>query len=113
MRIAPISAVMLTIVLSVSLAAQTVPVADQVDPARVYGNMIRTAERDIVSLADAMPENKYGFAPSADYFRSGASTEFKGVRTFASRSLMLPHRTTSICKRWGSRRTRMLPQSRS
>ena len=83
MRIAPIAVAMLAIVLPVSLAAQTSPAPDQVDPARVYGNMIRTAERDIVSLADAMPEDKYGFAPSADYFRSGASTEFKGVRTFA------------------------------
>jgi hypothetical protein len=57
--------------------------SDQVDPARVYGNMIRTAERAIVGLADAMPEGKYGFAPSAELFSNGQGTEFKGVRTFA------------------------------
>src|ERR1017187_1911131 len=35
------------------------------------GNM----EREFVSAAEAMPEDKYGFAPT--------SGEFKGVRTFA------------------------------
>jgi len=49
----------------------------------VYGNMIRTAEKDIVSLAEAMPEEKYSFAPNADIFRTGQSTDFKSVRTFA------------------------------
>jgi uncharacterized damage-inducible protein DinB len=45
--------------------------------------MIRTAEKDIVSLAEAMPEEKYGFAPGAGLFAAGQSAEFKGVRTFA------------------------------
>jgi hypothetical protein len=59
-------------------AAETV----QVSPAQVYGNMIRTAERDAVGLAEAMPEDKYNFAPSQDVFKPGQTTEFKGVRTF-------------------------------
>jgi uncharacterized damage-inducible protein DinB len=54
----------------------------QVDPARIYGNMIRTAERDVVSLAEAMPDEKYSFAPAAGLFAVGQSTDFKGVRTF-------------------------------
>jgi uncharacterized damage-inducible protein DinB len=71
-----------------SIAAQTAatPATDapaNVDPARIYGNMIRTAERDIVSLAEAMPAEKYSFAPAAELFAAGQSTEFKGVRTFA------------------------------
>jgi uncharacterized damage-inducible protein DinB len=67
-----------------SVAAQTAaePPA-QVDPAKVYGNMIRTAERDVVGLAEAMPEEKYSFAPAAELFAAGQSTDFKGVRTFA------------------------------
>ena len=55
--------------------------AVQVNPAQVYGNMIRTAERDAVGLAEAMPEDKYNFAPSQDLFKA-ETTEFKGVRTF-------------------------------
>lgn len=75
-------------ILPIPVLAQSAPSpsstpSDQVDPARVYGNMIRTAEREIVGLADAMPEEKYSFAPSAAFFSNGQGTEFKGVRTFA------------------------------
>ncbi len=42
---------------------------------RVLDNSVRGVEREIVSLAEAMPAEKYGFAPS--------NGEFSGVRTFA------------------------------
>ena len=85
MKITRFGALLLALTLPMSIAAQTAatdaPV--NVDPARVYGNMIRTAERAIVGLAEAMPEEKYSFAPAAGVFAAGQSTEFKGVRTFA------------------------------
>lgn len=65
-----------------ALAQAAATEAVQVDPAKVYGNMIRTAERAVVGLAEAMPEEKYNFAPAAELFRSGQNTEFKTVRTF-------------------------------
>jgi len=64
-------------------STQSAEASAQVDPAKVYGNMIRTAERAIIGLAEAMPEEKYTFAPAAGLFAAGQSTEFKGVRTFA------------------------------
>jgi len=64
--------------MAVAQAAEAV----QVNPAQVYGNMVRVAERDSVGLAEAMPEDKYNFAPSQDLFKAGQTTEFKGVRTF-------------------------------
>ncbi len=42
---------------------------------RVLNNQLRGAETEFVEAADAMPEDKYSFAP--------AQGEFKGVRTFA------------------------------
>ncbi len=42
---------------------------------QVLDLMVTNAEREIVPAADAMPEDKYSFAP--------AGGEFKGVRTFA------------------------------
>ena len=42
---------------------------------QVLDGSARNMEREFVSAAEAMPEEKYGFAPS--------SGEFKGVRTFA------------------------------
>jgi uncharacterized damage-inducible protein DinB len=43
--------------------------------ARLYDSQVTGAERDIVPLAEAMPADKYNFAPTQG--------EFKGVRTFA------------------------------
>jgi uncharacterized damage-inducible protein DinB len=42
---------------------------------QVLDAMVTNAEREIVPAADAMPEDKYSFAPTGG--------EFKGVRTFA------------------------------
>jgi uncharacterized damage-inducible protein DinB len=43
--------------------------------ARLYEGQVTAIERDIVPLAEAMPADKFDFAPSQG--------EFKGVRTFA------------------------------
>lgn len=45
-------------------------------PAQVYGKLLAGMEKEFVDAAEAMPEDKYDFAPSAG--------EFKGVRTFGS-----------------------------
>ena len=42
--------------------------------AETYDSDLKSAEREIVSLAEAMPADKYNFAPTAG--------EFSGVRTF-------------------------------
>src|SRR5580700_8270147 len=41
----------------------------------VLSNTVKNLEHDLVPAAEAMPEEKFGFAPS--------NGEFKGVRTFA------------------------------
>lgn len=46
--------------------------------ARLYDNQVRGVERQLVSLAEAMPAEKYGFAP-----KDGA---FDTVRTFAQQA---------------------------
>jgi hypothetical protein len=43
--------------------------------AKMYDGQIKSAEGEIVALAEAMPAGKYDFAPTAG--------SFKGVRTFA------------------------------
>jgi len=57
-------------------------VTTQMDPAKALDKMLTGVEKEFVGLAEAMPADKYNFAPSADYFKPGATTEFKGVRTF-------------------------------
>ena len=46
-------------------------------PSQVYGKLLGMLEKEFVGLAEAMPEDKYNFAPSA------SMGEYKGVRTFA------------------------------
>lgn len=48
-----------------------------IPPAQAYGKLLTGLEQEFVGVAEAMPEDKYNFAPSA------AQGEFKGVRTFA------------------------------
>jgi uncharacterized damage-inducible protein DinB len=49
--------------------------APQAGMGKVLDGQLRSAEREIVSLAEAMPADKYGFRPTAG--------EFKNVRTFS------------------------------
>ncbi len=48
-----------------------------IPPAEVYGKLLTQMEGEFVSAAEAMPEDKYNFAPPV------SAGEFKGVRTFA------------------------------
>jgi len=48
-----------------------------VSPAQTYAKLLAGMEQEFVSAAEAMPEDKYNFAPPATL------GEFKGVRTFA------------------------------
>jgi hypothetical protein len=49
-----------------------------VPPSQVYGKLLSILEKEFVSAAEAMPEDKFDFAPPT------TMGEFKGVRTFAS-----------------------------
>jgi hypothetical protein len=53
-------------------------VGTPVSPAEVYGKLLSGMEQEFVSAAEAMPEDKYDFAPPA------TAGDFKGVRSFGS-----------------------------
>lgn len=58
-------------------AAPEKPAAGSVQaPSKVYGRLLGLLEMEFVSAAEAMPEDKFDFAPPA------TAGEFKGVRTF-------------------------------
>jgi len=52
------------------------PVGTAVPPAQIYGKLLGMLESEFVGAAEAMPEDKYSFAPTA------AIGEFKDVRSF-------------------------------
>ena len=64
------------VVLSLFLLALAMPLLAQTQPtpADVANNQLTGMESEFVPLAEAMPDDKYSFAPT--------SGEFKGVRTF-------------------------------
>lgn len=67
----PIAAIA-TFAITTMLAASAY--AAQASPGQVFGKLISGQAEEVVSAAEAMPADKYDFAPT--------SGEFKGVRTF-------------------------------
>jgi uncharacterized damage-inducible protein DinB len=63
------------LLLAVGAAQSTQPKDEHRSVAQVLDSSAGNMEREIVSAAEAMPEDKYGYAPTTG--------EFKGVRTFA------------------------------
>jgi uncharacterized damage-inducible protein DinB len=65
---------------SIALAQAPAPakpaVGTVVSPAQTYGSVLSTMEKQFVSAAEAMPEDKFNFAPAP------TMGEFKGVRSF-------------------------------
>ena len=52
------------------------PVGKLMTPAETYGKLLSGMEKEFVDAAEAMPEDKYDFAPTTG--------EFKGVRSFGA-----------------------------
>jgi hypothetical protein len=71
-----VSLAVISLVCFASLAfTQQQPPKPPTSPGEVFDRNLKNLESEFVSAAEAMPEDKYDFAPS--------SGEFKGVRTFA------------------------------
>ena len=54
-----------------------------IEPAKTFDDMLTSFEKQVTNTAKAMPAEKYSFAPGAEIFKPGQSTDYKGVRTFA------------------------------
>jgi uncharacterized damage-inducible protein DinB len=63
-----------------AFAQETAPakpaVGTQMTPSATYGKLLSGVEKEFVDAAEAMPEDKFNFAPPA------AAGDFKGVRSF-------------------------------
>ncbi|MGD0893342.1 MAG: DinB family protein [Terracidiphilus sp.] len=65
-----------TLALAQAAAPAKPAVGSLVSPSATYGKLLSGMEQEFVSAAEAMPEDKYDFAPPT------SAGEFKGVRTF-------------------------------
>ncbi len=53
-----------------------------IDPAKSMDGVLSAIEKDIVALAEAMPTDKYDFAPKNSDFAGTLKPDYTGVRTF-------------------------------
>lgn len=65
-----------------SAPATTTASATVIDPAKSLDVTLSAIEKDIVSLAEAMPADKYTFAPTNADFAPTLKPDYTGVRTF-------------------------------
>ncbi|HTV66021.1 MAG TPA: DinB family protein [Bryocella sp.] len=65
----------------------------QANPADVYEHLLSIMEKQIVPAADAMPADKYNFAPTQG--------DFKGVRTFGEQVKHLAEANYGFFEGWG------------
>lgn len=66
---------MTTVAFTPTVRAQSAMSSASTTPAKVVNHLLNAVEGEFVPLADAMPADKYNFAPT--------NGNFKGVRTFA------------------------------
>ncbi len=62
-------------------AAKSAP-GTMIEPAKSFDASLSDFEGEFMSLAKAMPAEKYSFAPSAAVFVASQKTEYEGVRNF-------------------------------
>ena len=60
-------------------------------PAKVFDRQLTSTEKEVVSLVEAMPADKFSFAPT--------NGEFKGVRTFAQEAKHIAFVIDSVSSR--------------
>lgn len=68
---------------AVAAQAQAGAAADSANGLAALMQNVTRVENNILSLAEAMPADKYEFAPSQEIFKPGSPAEFATVHTFA------------------------------
>jgi len=64
----------------------------QMSPVQAQNELLNLFEHEFMGVAQAMPADKYGFAPAAATFTASQGAKFDGVRTFAQE---ISHVTTA------------------
>ena len=60
-----------------------VDTGSQMSPVQAQEELLNLFEHEFMGVAQAMPADKYGFAPTAATFTASQSAKYDGVRTFA------------------------------
>src|SRR5579872_417875 len=66
--------------------------ATPMSPVQALGELLNLFEQEFMGVAQAMPADKYGFAPTTAIFATSQGVKYDGVRTFAQQ---ISHVTTA------------------
>jgi hypothetical protein len=62
--------------------APKVPAGTMIEPSKSFDALLKIYEDEMMGLVNAMPADKYDFAPSAAIFKPEQGVKYEGVRTF-------------------------------
>ncbi len=65
-------------------AALKVAAGTIIEPSKSFGDGLSSFEKQLMGVVNAMPADKYDFAPNAGIFVPTEKTEYTGVRTFGA-----------------------------
>jgi hypothetical protein len=82
-NVAALALIICTVAASRAQAPSTAAPATQVDPVKSLDTAVSGLEKLWMGAAEAMPADKYSFAPSAAIFATSQTVKFDGVRTYA------------------------------
>jgi uncharacterized damage-inducible protein DinB len=68
------------------------PAGTQMSPVQAQDELLNLFEHEFMGVAQAMPADKYGFAPTGAIFTASQGAKYDGVRTFAQE---ISHVTTA------------------
>ena len=68
---------------------EKVAVGSAMDPAKAQDQLLSLLEHELMGVVQAMPADKFAFAPGPSNFASGSTATFSGVRTFAQQAVHL------------------------
>lgn len=71
------------VVVLFSCTIATAQAAPPADPSKAILQFAQRFEANMMGIAQAMPADKYDFAPNSDTFKAGSPAKFDTVRTFA------------------------------
>src|ERR1700729_367480 len=77
---------------SAQAGSTSAKVATQMSPVQAQEELLNLFEQEFMGVAQAMPADKYGFAPTAATFPTSQGAKYSGVRTFAQE---ISHVTTA------------------
>ena len=72
-----------TLASSAQTGSTKVATGTQMSPQQAQNELLSLFEHDFMGVAQAMPADKYGFAPTAGTFTTSQGAKYDGVRTFA------------------------------